>query len=114
MTAVRRRWGYLLAGVGVLTGMTMAAYLLGIRPSSKELARYNVGRLFEIVSQQQPEYLFLLGICLVAASFLIKRYWVPLVLVTLIAFAWVIYYETVSVWLLGRSGARSWQSKTAC
>jgi glucan phosphoethanolaminetransferase (alkaline phosphatase superfamily) len=87
--------------VGVLTGMTMAAYLLGIRPSSKELARYNVGRLFEIVSQQQPEYLFLLGICLVAASFLIKRYWVPLVLVTLIAFAWVIYYESVSVWLLG-------------
>ncbi len=47
MTAVRRRWGYLLAGVGVLTGMTMTAYLLGIRPSSKELARYNVGRLFE-------------------------------------------------------------------
>jgi glucan phosphoethanolaminetransferase (alkaline phosphatase superfamily) len=86
---------------GILSGLITSAYFLGLRPSSKELARYNVGRLFEILSLQQPEYLFLLGISLITAAFLVKRFWIASLTTALITAAWVIYYESFSAWLLG-------------
>lgn len=101
MNSTRRRWSYILGFASLLTGLLAGAYLLGLRPSSKELARYNVDRLFEILTLQQPEYLFLLGVSLITSAFLVKRYWIASLLAALTAMAWVIYYESISVWLLG-------------
>ena len=101
MISIRRRWSYILGCAVILTGLLTGAYVLGLRLSSKELARYNVGRLFEILSLQQPEYLCLLGVSLITAAFVVKRYWTASLMAAFTAMAWVIYYESISVWLLG-------------
>ena len=92
-----------------VSGLILVLVLLAVatatvfhfRISQQELARYTFARLSEIFSTQQSEYLYLFGSGFVLAGLIIKRYWLTAGCVVLIACGWVVYYESVSAWLMG-------------